>query len=205
MSGQWLCLKNGTAAGHQDDTMHTAQDIITTYSRTGTRLREGFFKERTPLLQQAALSMARSLAHDGRILILGERAADSCARATAQALLDRLDLDRPALPDRAALRQLEALARPGDALLSFLPDAAQTAMGPVLALAQESGLTCITLCGRPVADQSLPGLVIDVPDASAAPASLVHELLFAAGHLVCRLVDYYLFENVTAIQTVDPQ
>ena len=183
--------------------MHTAQDIITTYSRTGTRLREGFFKERTPLLQQAALSMARSLAHDGRILIL----------------LDRLDLDRPALPailipagspggqtaDRAALRQLEALARPGDVLLSFLPDAAQTAMGPVLALAQESGLTCITLCGRPVADQSLPGLVIDVPDASAAPASLVHELLFAAGHLVCRLVDYYLFENVTAIQTVDPQ
>ena len=201
MSGQWLCLKNGTAAGHQDDTMHTAQDIITTYSRTGTRLREGFFKERTPLLQQAALSMARSLAHDGRILILGERAADSCARAAAQALLDRLDLDRPALPailipagspggqtaDRAALRQLEALARPGDVLLSFLPDAAQTAMGPVLALAQESGLTCITLCGRPVADQSLPGLVIDVPDASAAPASLVHELLFAAGHLVCRL------------------
>ena len=35
--------------------------------------------------------------------------------------------------------------------------------------------------------------------------ALVHELLFAAGHLVCRLVDYYLFENVTAIQAVDPQ
>ena len=104
-----------------------------------------------------------------------------------------------------ALWQLEALARPGDALLTFLPDTAQTAMGPVLALAQETGLSCITLCGRPVAGLSLPGLVIDVPDASGAPASLVHELLFAAGHLVCRLVDYYLFENVTAIQTVDPQ
>ena len=121
---------------------------------------------------------------------------------------------RPLLPagspggqtaDRAALWQLEALARPGDALLTFLPDTAQTAMGPVLALAQETGLSCITLCGRPVAGLSLPGLVIDVPDASGAPASLVHELLFAAGHLVCRLVDYYLFENVTAIQTVDPQ
>lgn len=78
-------------------------------------------------------------------------------------------------------------------------------MGPVLALAQETGMSCITLCGRPVAGLSLPGLVIDVPDASGAPASLVHELLFAAGHLVCRLVDYYLFENVTAIQAVDPQ
>ena len=78
-------------------------------------------------------------------------------------------------------------------------------MGPVLALAQASGLTCITLCGRPAAGLSLPGLVIDVPDASEAPASLVHELLFAAGHLVCRLVDHYLFENVTAIQAVDPQ
>ena len=39
--------------------MHTAQDIITTYSRTGTRLREGFFKARAPLLQQAALHMAQ--------------------------------------------------------------------------------------------------------------------------------------------------
>ena len=134
-------------------------------------------------------------------------------------MLDRLDLDRPALPAilipagspgfrtaaSAALRQVEALARPGDVLLSFLPDAAQTAMGPVLALAQETGLSCIALCGRPAAGQPLPGLVIDVPEVSGAPASLVHELLFAAGHLVCRLVDHYLFENVTAIQTVDPQ
>ena len=199
--------------------MHTAQDIITTYSRTGTRLREGFFKARASLVQQAALHMARSLARDGRILILGEGAADSCARTVARAFLDRLDLDRPALPaflipagdlreqgaDRAALRQLEALARAGDTLLSFLPDPAQTTMGPVLALAQETGLSCIAICGRPAAGLSLPGLVIDVPEASGAPASLVHELLFAAGHLVCRLVDHYLFENVTAIQAVDSQ
>lgn len=199
--------------------MHTAQDIITTYSRTGASLREGFFKERTPLLLQSALHMARSLARGGRVLVLGEGAAESCARTVVQALLDRLDLDRPALPailipagslgsqtaDRAALRQLEALARSGDALLTFLPDATQTVMGPVLALAQDTGLSCITFCGRPAAGLSLPGLVIDAPGASGVSAPLVHELLFAAGHLVCRLVDYYLFENVTAIQTVDPQ
>ena len=139
--------------------MQTAQDIITTYSRTGARLREVFFQERTPLLQKAALHMARCLIHDGKVLVLGEGAAGICARAAAQALLDRLDLDRPALPaillpagspgsqtaDRAALRQLEALARPGDALLTFLPDTAQTAMGPVLALAQETGLSCMSM------------------------------------------------------------
>lgn len=199
--------------------MQTAQDIITTYSRTGARLREAFFQERTPLLQKAALHMARCLARGGKVLVLGEGATGICARAAVQALLDRLDLDRPALPailipagspgdqtaDSAAPRQIEALARPGDTLLTFLPDAAQTTMEPVLALAQETGLFCITLCGRPVAGLSLPGLVIDVPDTSGAPASLVHELLFTASHLVCRLVDYYLFENVTAIQTVDPQ
>ena len=78
--------------------MQTAQDIITTYSRTGARLREVFFQERTPLLQKAALHMARCLIHDGKVLVLGEGAAGICARAAAQALLDRLDLDRPALP-----------------------------------------------------------------------------------------------------------
>ena len=82
----------------QDDIMHTAQDIITTYRRTGTRLREAFFKERASLLQQAALRMARCLADGGRILVLGEGDAALCARATSRAFLDRLDLDRPALP-----------------------------------------------------------------------------------------------------------
>ena len=75
--------------------MQTAQDIITTYGRTGARLREVFFQERTPLLQKAALHMARCLIHDGKVLVLGEGAAGICARAAAQALLDRLDLDRP--------------------------------------------------------------------------------------------------------------
>ncbi|WP_443666867.1 hypothetical protein, partial [Desulfovibrio sp.] len=65
--------------------MQTAQDIITTYGRTGARLREVFFQERTPLLQKAALHMARCLIHDGKVLVLGEGAAGICARAAAQA------------------------------------------------------------------------------------------------------------------------
>ena len=78
--------------------MQTAQDIITTYGRTGARLREVFFQERTPLLQKAALHMARCLIHDGKVLVLSEGAAGICARAAAQALLDRLDLDRRCRP-----------------------------------------------------------------------------------------------------------
>lgn len=196
--------------------MPNAHDIITTYSRTGARLREAFFREQAGPLSQAALRIARSLADNGRLFVLGEGCGGICARAVVEAFLDRLDLDRPALPalllpagtpqaqDATAMRQLEALARPGDVLLAFLPDAGTTAVRPLLDLAQATGIACIAVCGSPAVGMSLPGLEITVPGSVKTSAPLVRELFFAAGHLVCRLTDHYLFENVTALQAVDP-
>lgn len=194
--------------------MHSAQDIIIAYSRTGARLREAFFQEQAAPLRQAALRIARCLADGGKLLVLGEGSGELCARAVVGAFLGRLDLDRPALPalllpgedphGQTAARQLEALARPGDALLTFLPDGKTTDMRPLLAQAQAAGLACHTICGCSAPDLPLPGLVIAAPGVTEDSAPLVRELLFAAGHLVCRLTDHYLFENVTAIQAVDP-
>ena len=39
--------------------------------------------------------------------------------------------------------------------------------------------------------------LLDVPDDSTA---LIQEIHITVGHLLCRLVDYYLFENVPALQ-----
>lgn len=192
--------------------MHSAQDIISTYSQTGARLREAFFQEQAYSLQQAALRLSHSLAHGGKLLVLGKGSGEICARTVAGIFLNRFDLDRPALPAlqlsaggsqglEGALRQFEALARPGDTLLTFLPCGTE-AVSPLLALAQETGLTCLTICGDCSTAPHLPGLVVPLPE--GVSAFLVHELLFAVGHLVCRLTDYYLFENVTALQAVDP-
>lgn len=201
-------------AGQQDTTMHTAQDIIHTTSLTGADLRTAFFRDQAEALQQAALQIARGLAAGGRLFVAGEGSGDICAREMARNFLDRLDLDRPALPavriaadgpgeiaGTTCARRLEALARPGDMLLAFLPDGEGTHLNPALELAQRMDLACILLCGQAAGALAPYGITVTVPQASAF---LSCELLFAAGHLVCRLTDYYLFENVAALQAADP-
>ena len=194
--------------------MHTAQDIIHTTSLTGADLRTAFFQDQAETLRQAALQIARCLAAGGRLFVVGEGSGDICAREVARNFLDHLDLDRPALPairialhgpeeipGTACARQLEALARPGDTLLAFLSDGERAPLQPALALTQRMGLACILICTQAAAALYPYGITVTVPQASA---SLSCELLFAAGHLVCRLTDYYLFENVAALQTADP-
>ena len=60
----------------------------------------------------------------------------------------------------------------------------------------------LTAC---VAAQPMAAHAVEGPDSvedNAAPQAepaLVHELHVAAGHMFCRLTDYYLFENAVAL------
>jgi D-sedoheptulose 7-phosphate isomerase len=192
-----------------------ALHIIAQYSHAGASLREAFFTQQAHAVQQAALSIATALGRGNTLLLCGTGGSASVAQDIAVAFTHRLVLERPALPaialaehvplltgiaNDSALpifaRQVQALGKQGDVLLVFAPQPCPSVLEALLS-AGGQGLLRIALCDStdsPTAQAC--DIALPVPQ---HPAPLVHELHSAVGHLLCQLVDYYLFENAAAL------
>ena len=193
-----------------------AAEIAAAYSREGLALRETFFRTQTSLLCEAALRAAVCLAGGGKILLCGNGGDAACAQHLAAEFVHGCSMDRPALPalalcaDAATLtaigdgldfsqvfaRQVEALGRPGDMLVGISSAGAGADVIAALLTARRKGIVTLCLAQE---DGELPlrcDLALTMP--AAAPA-LMQEVQLAAGHMLCRLTDYYLFENVAAL------
>ena len=197
--------------------MHdTALEIIEQHASQGARLREEFFLSQGADLRKAALRSAACLAAGGKILLCGNGGSAALAQHLAAEFVNRFFMDRPALPalalsaDATSLtaigsdldfsqifsRQVEALGRPGDMLLAICASNCNANITAALAAARRGGLFTLCLCapGNDMTRQC--NLVLETPQAEPA---FVQELQLAAGHLFCRLTDYYLFENAVAL------
>ncbi|MDD2966529.1 MAG: SIS domain-containing protein [Desulfovibrionaceae bacterium] len=190
--------------------------IIAQYSHEGASLREAFFTRQAHRLQQAALCIAKALGRGNTLLLCGTGGSASVAQELAAAFTHRLVLERPPLPALALAAnvplltgianestfshifalQVQALGKEGDVLLAFAPspcpcvlEAVQTARG--------QGMLCIVLFDEK--DSTMAGLCDIALPVPPQQAPLVQEVHSAAGHALCRLVDYYLFENAAAL------
>jgi len=194
----------------------TALEIIEQHAGEGARLREEFFAARGAALREAALRAAVCLASGGKILFCGNGGSAATALHLTAEFVNRFSMDRPALPaialsaDAVSLtaiggdldfsqifsRQVEALGRPGDMLVGICACGGSANVAAALEAAQRNGLLALCL-SAPGGDLArLCDIALETPQTSLA---LTHELHLAAGHLFCRLTDYYLFENVVAL------
>lgn len=197
--------------------MHdTALDIIEQHACEGARLREDFFRTQADFLRQAALRAAACLAGGGKILLCGNGGSAALAQHMAAEFVNRFFMDRPALPalalsaDATSLtsigsdldfsqifsRQIEALGRPGDMLVTIFSTGSTANIIAALEAARRGGLFAVCLCGHGSDMALYSDMVLEAPQAEPA---LVQELHLAAGHMFCRLTDYYLFENAVAL------
>ena len=197
--------------------MHdTAIEIIEQHASEGARLREEFFLSQAASLRQAALRAASCLAGGGKILLCGNGASAALAQHMAAEFVNRFSMDRPALPamalcaDATSLtaigsdldfsqifsRQVDALGRPGDMLVAVFSTGNNANIIAALEAARCGGQFAVCLCGHGSDMARYCDMVLETPQAEPA---LVQELHLAAGHLFCRLTDYYLFENAVAL------
>ena len=197
--------------------MHdTALEIIKRHAHDGARLREDFFLSQGDDLRHMALRAAACLAAGGKILLCGNGPSAALAQQLAAEFVNRFAMDRPALPalalaaDATTLtaiggdldfsqifsRQVEALGRPGDMLLVITASGHTANIIAALEAARRGALLAVSLCSPESDLNRYCDVVIETPQAEPA---LVHELHLAAGHLFCRLTDYYLFENAVAL------
>lgn len=189
----------------------TPLELMERHVEEGARLRRLFFQEAGPLVRQAAHRMAVGLAAGGRLLLCGSGGGSLMARQMFALLTGRFQLERPALPaillpedgsppeggQAGPARQIEALGAAGDVLLLFSPSGPCPALLAAAETARRRGMGVAAFTGE--RDGGLGAhsdILLRVPHAQPP---LVQEIHMAAGHLVCRLIDYYLFENPAAL------
>ena len=83
-------------------------------------------------------------------------------------------------------------------LLAISTSGTSPNISEALKAARGIGMITMGLTGKGGGDMpALCDYLLDVPDDSTP---LIQEIHITVGHLICRLVDYYLFENVPALQ-----
>ena len=192
--------------------------IITDHAREGAALRTAFFADHAAQVAEVARAMALCLAAGGKILFCGNGGSAADAQHFAAELVNRFMMERPPLPaialttDTSALtaigndysfdqifsKQVQALGRPGDVLIGISTSGRSANVNEALRVGSENGLVTVGLGGGgggPMLEHCHHALV--VPDARTP---LVQEIHGAIGHLLCGLVDYYLFEAVAELE-----
>jgi len=188
--------------------------IVLDHSAKGREAREKFFAEQGNKVVEVARLLAVCLARGGKILACGNGGSAADAQHLAGEFVNRFLLERPPLPalalttDTSVLtaigndygfeqvfsKQVQALGKPGDVLLAISTSGNSANVNLALRAAREKGLVTVGLGGRgggemlPFCDHAL------LVEADSTP--LIQEVHLAVEHLLCQLVDYYLFEAV---------
>lgn len=195
----------------------TALQRIAAHAQDGLQLRREFFDAQASAVRETAVAIAAALALGHKILLCGNGGSAADAQHLAGEFVNRFLLDRPPLPalalstDTSVLtaigndfgfeqifaKQVRALGQKGDVLIGISTSGNSPDVVEALRVARERGLLTVGFTGRGGgAMASLCDRLLNVPHASTP---LVQEVHITVGHVLCLLVDYFLFENVAAL------
>lgn len=191
--------------------------LIAAHAESGAALRRDFFASQADGVREAAFKTALALARGRKILLCGNGGSAADAQHIAAEFVNRFLLDRPPLPalalstdtsiltavgndfgfDQIYAKQVQAMGQPEDVLIGISTSGNSANVLAALRVARQRGMITIGLTGQggglmpPLCD-----VLLTVPHASTP---LVQEMHIAAGHLICMLVDHFLFENITEL------
>ena len=192
------------------------RQIIARHAEEGLRLRKDFFAAQAKNLADCARCIALVVAKGHKLLICGNGGSAADAQHLAGEFVNRFLLDRPPLPalalttdssvltaigndfgfEQVFAKQVYALGVPGDVLLAISTSGKSPNVLAALRTAREKSMHTIGLSGAGHGMDALCDITLHVPHASTP---LVQEIHISAGHLICELVEYFLFKDVMAI------
>lgn len=199
-----------------NDIFHHIRD----HARRGAEVRLACFAEHEADIHDAGLSLARALARGNKILACGNGGSAGDAQHFTGELLGRFTYERPSLPgialsadtsamtaigndygyDEIFARQVRGLGKPGDVLMGISTSGNSTSIIKALGAAKEKDMITVGLSGK--GGGLMPPLCDYMLDVKNAPTPLVQEVHIAIIHLLCRVIDYYLFENAAGLGDV---
>lgn len=189
---------------------------IQQHALEGAQLRTAFFAAQAMPIQEAALALALAIAKGHKILLCGNGGSAGDAQHLAGEFVNRFLVDRPPLPaialsantsnltaiandfsfDQIFSKQVLALGQAGDVLVGISTSGNSANILAALTTARQKGLVTIGLAGSGGTMHALCDICIAVPHTSTP---LIQEVHIAVGHMLCQLVDYYLFEDASML------
>lgn len=195
-----------------------AKSMVLEIAEAGSHLRDRFFAKHSGLVVDIARVFAVALARGGKIMFCGNGGSAADSQHLAAEFVNRFRLERPPLPalalttdtsiltavsndysfDEVFRKQVQALGQEGDVLVGISTSGNSPNVVQALRAARERGITTVGMTGlsggtmAPLCDH-----LIQVPDKTTF---LIQEVHIAVGHMLCLLTDWYLFENVMALQ-----
>lgn len=196
---------------------NTPTNIILEHAESGATLRRHFFSAQAAYIANMAMTMAVAIAKGNKIMLCGNGGSAADAQHLAGEFVNRMLIDRPPLPavalstdtsiltavgndfgyDLVFAKQVAALSRPGDVLLGISTSGNSVNVIKALEEARARGVVTMGFTGQGGgAMRSLCDMILAVPEARTP---LVQEIHIAAGHMLCILVDHYLFEDAQTL------
>ncbi len=190
----------------------SADQILTAHINEGIQLRKQFFAEQGQKIILAAKTIALAYAGGNKVLICGNGGSAADAQHMTGELVNRFLLDRPPLPaialstDTSVLtaigndfgfeqifsKQVRALGQSGDILIGISTSGNSPNVVQAFHEAKSMGITTMGILGAGGILADLSDILLAVPHPSTP---IVQEIHITIEHLLCRLIDYYLFEN----------
>jgi len=193
--------------------MSNMQNIIQKAFADGLELRQQCATGLAGPISQAAETMIDCLRNGGKILACGNGGSACDAQHFAGELVNRFEIDRPALPaialtsdasvmtsiandsayEEVFARQVEALGARGDVLLALSTSGNSPNVLRAVQVATAKGLRVITLTGKDGGKLAKhPGIdtLINIPHATTAR---IQEMHITCLHILCSLIDDTLY------------
>lgn len=189
------------------------EKIIQKALRESISAKEGFIRENTSKLILFAEKIALALTGDRKLLLCGNGGSAADAQHIAAEFVNRYELERPPLPalalttdtsiltsigndysfEEAFSKQVKALGMEGDVLLALSTSGNSANVLMAVKAAKTQGIFTAGLTGGDggkLADLAEMSLVV-----KTHVTARIQETHILAGHIICELVDYILFQQ----------
>lgn len=193
--------------------MEEIEDIIIRCFKESNRIKEIFLAENLGRIVKIIDVITAALKKGNKILLFGNGGSAADAQHLAAEFVNRFLIERPPLPaialttDSSVLtsiandyefneifsKQIRAIGQPGDIAWGLSTSGSSPNVLKGLEAARKIGMTTIALTGRDggaiakVADYSL--------NVSSNLTPRVQEAHITAGHVICEMIDYKLFQK----------
>jgi len=189
------------------------KEIIRRVAKQSRRIQEDFIQKNTSQLIDCAEYISKASKNDRKLMLCGNGGSAADAQHIAAEFVNRFQLDRHPLPaialttdtsiitsvandysfEEVFSKQIQALGVEGDILLAISTSGNSNNILSAIRTAKEKGLYTIGLIGG---DGGKMLTLVDLPmvvESNETPR--VQETHILAGHLICELVEYILFQK----------